>query len=189
MTRTGQIRKTKRVLENPVYKDKAIILETSSETGGAYSLGRLEVAPGGGNSLHKHSAFTETFTAVQGTLGIMYGKQKLFLKPGESFTVPRHRPHYFFNESNETVVCTIRFQPGHEGFEKGIAIAYGLVVDGKTNKKGIPKRFMHLALIATLTDTVPVGILELLKPVLKYFANKARRNGVENELLEKYYFE
>ncbi len=43
-----QIRNTKRVLENPIYKDKAIIIKTSLETNGAYSFGELEIAPGGG---------------------------------------------------------------------------------------------------------------------------------------------
>ena len=48
---------------------------------------------------------------------------------------------------------------------------------------------MHLVLITTLMDTVPAGILELLKPVLKYFANKAKRKGIEKELPGKYYYE
>jgi len=180
---------TKRVLENPIYKDKALIIETSRETGGAYSLGQLEVAPGGGNGLHKHNAFTETFTAIKGKLGVMYGRKKLFLNPGESLTIPLKTPHYFFNDGTENIVCQVKLQPGHEGFEKGIAIAYGLAADGRTNRKGIPKNLTHLSLLVTLTDTIPAGTLSLMMPLFRLFARKARKDGTENKLLEKYYYE
>jgi Mannose-6-phosphate isomerase len=182
-------RKTKRILENPIYKDKAVIIKTSRETDGAYSLGELEIAPGGGNGLHKHSAFTETFTAIKGRLGVMYGKKKLFLNPGESLTIPLKTPHYFFNDNAEKIICQVKLQPGHEGFEKGIAIAYGLAVDGSTNQKGVPRSFTHLSLIVILTDTIPSGVLSFMMPLFRHFAKKARRNGIENELLEKYYYE
>ena len=182
-------RTTKRILENPIFKDKAVIIKTSRETGGAYSLGELEVAPGGGNGLHKHSAFTETFTAVKGKLGVTYGKKKLFLNPGESLTIPLKTPHYFFNEGPEKIICQVKLQPGHEGFEKGIAIAYGLAADGRTNRKGIPKSFTHLSLLVMLSDTIPAGILSLMMPLFRLFAKRARNKGIENELLEKYYYE
>ncbi len=184
-----QARSTKRVLENPIYKDKAIIVKTCQETGGAYSLGELEIAPGGGNGLHRHSAFTETFTALKGRLGVMYGKKKMFLNPGESLTIPLKTPHYFFNDSSENITCQVKLQPGHEGFEKGISIAYGLAVDGRTNRKGVPKSLTHLSLIVILTDTIPSGMLSLMMPLFRLFAKRARNNGTENELLEKYYYE
>jgi len=179
----------KRIFVNPIYKDRAIVLETSNETGGVYSLGELEVAPGGGNFMHTHSAFEETFTAVKGTLGVNIKNKKHFLNPGESITVPLHTPHHFFNAGTEPVTCRIKFIPGHEDFVKGIAIGYGLATDGKTNNKGIPKSLTHLALLMVLTDTRPVGLFGKLYPFLKWLADKARRNGKERELLNKYYYE
>lgn len=184
-----QARNTKRILENPIFKDKAVIIKTSQETGGSYSLGELEVAPGGGNGLHKHRAFTETFTAVKGKLGVMYGKEKLFLNPGESLTIPLNTPHYFFNDGSEKIICQVKLQPGHEGFEKGISIAYGLASDGRTNGKGLPKSFTHLSLLVILSDTIPTGILSFMMPLFRLFAKRAKNKGIENELLEKYYYE
>jgi mannose-6-phosphate isomerase-like protein (cupin superfamily) len=181
--------RVKRELVNPIYKDRAIVLKTSQETNGAYTLGELEISPGGGNSLHVHTAFTETFTAIKGVLGIMYKDRKIYLQPGESITVPVKTPHHFFNDTGEKVVCHVRFKPGHEGFEKGIAIAYGLAGDGLTNKKGIPKSFIHLALIIVLTDTRPTGPIGLLMPLFKWIAKRARKNRVEQDLLNKYYYE
>jgi mannose-6-phosphate isomerase-like protein (cupin superfamily) len=72
----------RRVFVNPIYKDRAIVLENIEETGGKYMLGELEVAPGGGNFMHTHSAFEETFTAVKGTLGIVLKDKKLFFETG-----------------------------------------------------------------------------------------------------------
>jgi mannose-6-phosphate isomerase-like protein (cupin superfamily) len=189
MNKMKEVRKTKRVLVNPIYKDKATVLKTSDETNGEYSLGQLEVYPGGGNGMHIHTAFTETFTAIKGTLGVMLRDKKIYLTPGDSLTVPLQTPHHFFNDNKEAIVCNIKLQPGHDGFEKGIAIAYGLATDGKVNKKGVPKSIAHLALVMMLTDTYPAGILGLLRPLFKRIATRARKKGIEKELLEKYYYD
>lgn len=181
--------KARRVFVNPVFKDKAVVLKTSEETGGAYSLGELLVYPGGGNYMHTHSAFEETFTAVKGELCVMLGEKKHILKPGESITFPLHAPHHFFNDGKEPITCQVKFIPGHEDFVKGIAIAYGLAADGKTNSKGMPKSLTHLALLTVLTDTKPMGFLGNLFPIFKWLAKKAKDNGTEKTLLEKYYYE
>ena len=61
------------------------MLKTSEETSGQYLLGLLEVSPGGGNPMHTHSLFEETFTAVEGRLGVRYGDKKIYLKPGGGY--------------------------------------------------------------------------------------------------------
>lgn len=179
----------KKIFINPVYKDKATVLKTEADTNGAYSLGHLEVSPGGGNSMHTHIAFEETFTAITGVLGVAVGETRQYLYPGQSVTIPLHTPHHFFNDGNETVTCQVKFVPGHDNFIKGLAIGYGLARDGKTTKKGIPKNIHHLALLITLTDTKPTGILGWLFPVFKQLAARARKNGLEQQLLEQYYYE
>jgi mannose-6-phosphate isomerase-like protein (cupin superfamily) len=182
-------KKIKRVFINPMFKDKATILESVEETGGSYMLGELVVYPGGGNFMHTHSAFEETFIAVKGQLGIVLNNKKYYLQPGESVTVPLHAPHHFFNDGKEPIVCHLKFTPGHEGFVQGIAIGYGLAADGKTNSKGVPKSLLHLALLMTLTDTKPTGVMGMLFPVFKWLAAKAKKNGREKMLLDKYYYE
>jgi mannose-6-phosphate isomerase-like protein (cupin superfamily) len=179
----------RRIFINPVYKDRVIVLKTSEETGGTYSLGQLEIYPGGGNQMHTHSAFEETFTAVKGRLGVVMNKKKYFLMPGESITIPLHTPHHFFNSSKEPVTCHIKFVPGHDNFVKGLAIGYGLAADGKTNKTGVPKSLTHLSLLIDLTDTKPTGLFSIFFPLFKKLALKARKSGTEQKLLEKYYYE
>jgi len=179
----------RRYFENPIYKDRAKVLKTSEETGGSYSLGELEVFPGGGNFMHVHSAFEETFTAIEGKLGVMLAGKKYYLQPGESVTVPLYTPHHFFNDGNEVVKCQIKFVPGHDDFIRGIAIAYGLAMDGQTDSEGKPKKLSHLALLMDMTDTRPTGLIGMLFPLFKWMAKKARKNGTQKALLEKYYYE
>lgn len=131
--------KQRKVFVNPIYKDRARVLKTSKDTNGKYLLGELEVAPGGGNFPHIHTAFEETFIAVKGVLGVRVKDRKFYLYPGESLTVPVGTPHCFFNDGKESIVCHIRFEPPHEDFLKGLAIAYGLASEGKMSKKGVPK--------------------------------------------------
>lgn len=84
----------RRVFENAAYKDKVTVLKSNEETGGEYSSGKLEIAPGGGNSLHIHREFVETFTSVKGVLGVQLGKRQIFLRPGESVTINRTVSNY-----------------------------------------------------------------------------------------------
>jgi len=39
------MKRIKRVFVNPIYKDKATVLENVEETGGSYMVGELEIAP------------------------------------------------------------------------------------------------------------------------------------------------
>lgn len=179
----------RKVFVNPAFRDRVTVLRSVEDTHGAYMLVELEVAPGGSNFPHTHSAFEETFTAVTGVLGVMLNGKKYHLNPGESITVPLHAPHYFFNDGAEVIVCQIQFAPGHEGFIKGLAIAYGLAADGKVTKRGLPKSLVHLALLMTLTDTKPAALPGLVYPLFKWIARNARKKGIEQALLEKYYYQ
>ena len=103
--------RARKVFVNPIYKDKATVLKTVDETGGKYMLAELIVYPGGGNTMHSHRAFEETFTSVAGKLGVVLDNEKHHLLPGESITVPLNAPHYFFNDGNYPVTCTVKFTP------------------------------------------------------------------------------
>jgi quercetin dioxygenase-like cupin family protein len=176
----------RRVFENPVFGDKATFLQTADETGGAYTLLEIELAPGGGNSLHIHSEFTETFRTIQGPLTLKCNKMEKTLQPGESFTVPRGAVHLFKNLTEQKVTFEVELRPGHAGFEKAIKIAYGLATDGLTNKKGIPFNLSHLAILSSFSGTSPIGFLSVVVPVMKWIAKRARKKGIEQELIRKY---
>ncbi|HEX8529977.1 MAG TPA: cupin domain-containing protein [Cytophagales bacterium] len=176
----------RKVYLNPVIGDKLVFLKTARETGGAYTLVEIELAAGGGNMPHIHRAFSETFIPLEGTLGVRSGREKLRLHPGQVHTVPPGTPHYFHNPSDQPVRFQVELRPGHEGFENSLKIAYGLAGDGLTNGKGVPRNPMHLSVVGILGDTYLPGPLALLMPLFRWLARRARRNGVEKELLQRY---
>ena len=56
----------KRVINNPIFDDTVTFVKTSKETGGEYTLLEIQLSPGGGNPLHYHFDYEETFTAKEG---------------------------------------------------------------------------------------------------------------------------
>jgi quercetin dioxygenase-like cupin family protein len=177
----------KRVFENPLIKDKVTVLKTTSETNGQYLLVEVELQPGGGNDMHYHTTFNEEFTAVEGMLGIDVGNKKLRLQPGDQAIAPVNQLHRFYNPGKEVIRFHVKIFPPKDNFLKGLSIGYGLASDGLTSKKGIPKKFAHLALLLDLTDTRLPGLLSLLNPVIKRGARRARQKGIDKELIERYW--
>jgi quercetin dioxygenase-like cupin family protein len=175
----------KRTIVNPLIQDTVTFLKTAEETGGAESELLLTLRPGGKNALHYHKAFSETFTALDGELGLQFAKHKTkVLQPGESFTAEPLTPHGFFNPTDREIKFHIRIAPGHTGFEEALRIAYGLAEDGLTNQDGIPRKISHMAILVSLSDTNLPGIFSFFAPILKIMA--ARAQGEATKLREKY---
>ena len=67
-------------------------------------------------------------------------------------------------------------------FEKAIRAQFGLVNDGKTNDKAIPKNILELALIYELSESYIVGMpLFLQKGIFEALAKIARWRGYDPE--------
>jgi mannose-6-phosphate isomerase-like protein (cupin superfamily) len=175
-----------RRIYNPVQKDAVTFLKTSEETGGACTVLDMEVAPGGGNKLHYHTTFAEHFTVVSGEFGVQIGKEHFTLKPGESTVVPVMARHRWYNTGQQTALVRVELRPGNLGFERSLQIAYGLARDGFMNKQGLPKSIVHLALLVELADTGVPGFFSFIAPLMRMIAKRARRNGVERALIERY---
>lgn len=176
----------KRIFENPLIKDRVMLVESSNETGGAYTLIEVELQPGGGNQPHCHTCFSKRFIAIKGELCIDIEGQQLRLQPGECVMVPANKLHRFYNQGETPIIFQVKLTPGHEQFEYGLAIIYGLARDGKVNKKGVPKNLDHMALIMSLTDTGVPGLFSVMRPVMKWRARKAMKKGIHLELIKKY---
>jgi quercetin dioxygenase-like cupin family protein len=175
-----------RTIVNPIFKDTATFLKRARETGGKYCECEVTLLAGGRNVPHIHKKYSETFTAIQGNLGVRAGGKTIILKPGETFTVPIGVVHYFFNPGHAAIRYKIVIAPGFEGFEYMLRILYGLARDGQTDKKGFPKSLSRLALVGEIGDSSGAGILVLLAPLLKFLAARARKSGEEQRLINKY---
>jgi hypothetical protein len=94
--------------------------------------------------------------------------------------------HSFFNPEVKEIKFNVKLRPGHSGFENSLRILYGMAADGLTNKKSIPKSLKHAAIIICMSDMNVPGLLTFLYPLLKLIANKAKINGEEQKLIDKY---
>jgi mannose-6-phosphate isomerase-like protein (cupin superfamily) len=177
-----------RTIINPLYKDTVTFTQMSEETGGKITELELTLSPKGGNPLHYHTSFEETFTAVKGDLGLELKNKKLILKPGESYTVKKKEIHGFFNPSaSEEIEFNIKIVPGHTGFEHSLRIMYGLAQDGQTLKNGIPKDLGVAFWLGELNDSNVDGILfKVLKPLGTFLAKKVKTKGLDKKLINKY---
>ncbi|KAL8786824.1 MAG: hypothetical protein Q9213_002561 [Squamulea squamosa] len=180
---------SRRRIWTPINKDWATFEKYGRETNGEYTLLTVSVAPGGGNAAHWHGSYSETFTAEKGDIGIYArSRGKFLLAPGQSATVKPGEVHYFSNSSDKDVEMKVKIQPAREGFEKGLYILYGLARDGKCADGGVPIDFMHLAVIAAMSDMWPAGFKgALLIPILKVFAWWGKMRGVEEQLVKQYW--
>ncbi|CAG4990330.1 hypothetical protein DYBT9275_00505 [Dyadobacter sp. CECT 9275] len=177
----------KRKIFNPVIRDTTTFLQTAEETNGVFSYIEVTLRPGGQTPLHYHKNFTETFTAEEGELGLHLGAgKKILLSPGETCTVPIGQTHNFFNPGNEEIRFKVLTQPGSAGFENALRILYGLAGDGLTDERAVPKKFVDLAVVAVMSDMHLPGVQGLLYPLMRWIANRARRNGTEQYLLDRY---
>jgi quercetin dioxygenase-like cupin family protein len=176
----------KRTFANPAINDSATFIETSEETNGEYTLIEIMLGRSEGPPLHYHNAFSEKFQVEEGILYLQVGKEKKELQRGDSVTVPAGMNHRFYNESNDQVRFLITLKPGHSGMENFIKIFYGLASDGLSDKKGKPKNFAHLAVALTISDSNAPGWMSLLSPVIRSVARRARKNGTEKWLLDRY---
>ena len=175
-----------RTIYNPLYKDTITFISTSQETNGAFTEILLTVMPGGGNPIHVHQTYTETFTPISGVLGLTRGDEKLFVAAGQSVIIEKGVKHNFFNATNEPCKVSIVFRPGHEGIENVLRIGYGLARDGKTNKKGVPHSLLEAAVLFDMSETNMPGFFAFINPLMRVLARRADRLGVVKRLLTTY---
>jgi quercetin dioxygenase-like cupin family protein len=177
----------KRIIINPLYKDTVTFVKTSAESEGKVSELEITLLPGGKNPIHYHKSYSETFTAMDGNVGVGLGKkEKKILKSGESYTVEPNTLHYWFNPTDREIKFKVEIKPGHEGFENSLRILYGMAADGMTDKNGIPKSIQHKAIVACMSDMNLPGVFTLIFPILKRIAKEAGISGVEQQLIDRY---
>ena len=171
---------------NPVIKDEVTYVHTAQSTDGKKTVVDIHLEPKGGLNLHYHKAFEETFEVLQGELMVQIGKKKKKLVAGEKITIRRNEIHRFYSESEKPTKFRATLVPAHEGFEKSLAIIYGLASDGLTNKKGTPKSFRHLAVIATLSGTNLPGFFTMIEWIFEIVAKSKKSKKILEELITKY---
>ncbi len=103
-------------------------------------------------------------------------------------TVERGQVHRFYNPGSERIIFQVRIEPGSAGFERSLYLLYGLTQDGYARENGLLKEFDHTAIFLNLSDTRVPGLLNIMNPLFKRAARNAERSGLQDELLERYFY-
>ena len=127
-------------IENPIIGDKITFVQTAQQTNGEKTVLEIFLAPKGGNALHYHTHFTETFTVIEGELKYQLGKEIFTLNPRQSATIPLYAHHRFFSSSEKPTKFLCELNPGSKDFENALRIAYGLARDGRRNAGAVRRR-------------------------------------------------
>jgi len=107
------------------YFDVALgsILLSGEDTGGAYCLLDLRVAPGIGVPRHTHTREDEALFVLSGELEATVGDEIFTLRAGETLIAPRNIPHRLRNSGNVPNHYLIMFSPaGFEEFLKATSV-------------------------------------------------------------------
>ena len=107
------------------YFDVALgsILLSGEDTGGAYCLLDVRVAPGLGVPRHTHTREDEALFVLSGELEATVGDKIFTLRAGETLMAPRNIPHQLLNSGNVANHYLIIFSPsGFEGFLKATSV-------------------------------------------------------------------
>ena len=171
---------------NPVQKDYVTFLKTAEETNGKFTLVEVELAPGGGVGIHYHKTYSEKFDCLEGELSVQAGKKVYMMGPGETVIANPFVNHRFFNQSKGTAKFVVELRPGSRGFEQSLQVAYGLARDGQTNSKGFPTNRLALAWLFDISESNLPGWRSVFEFILRKQAAKARKTGLDKDLIEKY---
>jgi len=96
---------------------------SGSDTGGAYCLLEVNLAPGIGVPRHTHTREDEAYFVLTGELEVNVGGKVFVLLPGDSLVAPRDIPHQIRNSGNiENRYLLIFWPSGLEKFLKATGI-------------------------------------------------------------------
>jgi quercetin dioxygenase-like cupin family protein len=105
--------------------DTYTVLISGEDTNGRYCLIDMHVPPGGGPPPHRHD-FEESFTVLEGEIGVTFRGEKLVVRSGETVNIPANAPHSFKNASHKPARLLCLCAPaGQEEFfaQVGVPVA------------------------------------------------------------------
>ena len=124
---------------NPLTGEKALLVESAEESGGARIVSDFVVEEGGfvPGGEHVHDHFTEHFEVRQGQITFVVDGKERTLREGDEASVEPGMWHRWWNSGEGEVRTRTRVEPALR-FEEAIMAFWGLCADGHTNAEGRP---------------------------------------------------
>jgi quercetin dioxygenase-like cupin family protein len=167
------------VFENPVTRERAIIIELPWHNAEGRAVAEMTALPGARVvGEHLHPALHESFSVLQGQLTVVRDGQRSTLRAGESAHIEPGLWHDWFNAGGVDAVVRVEVTPG-ERFAHMIETLFGLAREGCVNARGMPN-LLQLALTAQEFSDVIVfrkPPLAVQRVVFGGLAPVARRRG------------
>src|SRR3954470_2394604 len=135
------------VWENPVTRERAVVLELPWQNREGRGVAELTTLPGARvMGEHLHPALHERFSVLQGELTVVRDARRSVLRAGESAHIEPGVWHDWWNEAEAAALVRVEVTPG-ERFVHMIETLFGLAREGHVNAKGMPSP-LQLALTA-----------------------------------------
>jgi quercetin dioxygenase-like cupin family protein len=135
------------VLENPVTRERAVIMELPWQNADRRAVAEMTALPGARVvGEHLHPAIHERFSVLEGELTVIRDGQRSTLRAGESAEIEPGVWHDWFNRGDVDAVVRVEVTPG-ERFAHILETLFGLAREGHVNAKGMPD-LLQLALTA-----------------------------------------
>ncbi len=126
------------IVENPVTKERAVILEMPWQNAYGRSVSELTALPGARVvGEHRHPSLHERFTVMKGELTVVRDRQRSVLHAGESADIEPGVWHDWWNEAQADAIVRVEITPG-ERFAHMIETLFGLAREGHVDAQGMP---------------------------------------------------
>lgn len=165
---------------NPVTGEHFMFLKTAADTQGQYILFDCRVEPGKATlPPHVHATQEERFEIVSGTLGVMVGGEKYTLQAGQRIVLPARIKHQWWNAGDDEVHFRVEVVPPRN-LEATIEAIAGMAVEGKLNKRAMPRNPFLLANLGRFSETyLPVVPIWMQRSMLAVGSTMGRALGYD----------
>jgi quercetin dioxygenase-like cupin family protein len=128
------------VWENPVTRERAVIVDVPWQNTEGRAVAHLTALPGARVAgEHLHPALHERFSVLEGELTVVRDGRRSKLHAGDSAHIEPGVWHDWWNEAEADAVVRVEIAPG-ERFVHMIETLFGLARGGHVDAKGMPAR-------------------------------------------------